>query len=143
MIENLRQRQGQVSKDIRRAAEDKDVRENAPLEAAREQQGHLTARIRSLETTLRAAVVNTREHRETQIGVQRARLGSSVALEHSITRVAVNYILVSPSEADPLAGKLSVASPVGQAVLDRAVGEDVEVSAPGGKVLYRIISITD
>ena len=141
-MEALRQQQGQVAKDIRRAAEDKDVRENAPLEAAREQQGHLAARIQALEITLRTAVVKGEVTTQISSRERKVTLGTRVVLQQSGTQREVSYLLVSPSEADPLNGKLSAASPVGQALLNRALGEEVEVTTPGGRVRYHIVDIT-
>ena len=54
---------------------------------------------------------------------------------------AVRYMLVSPSEVGPAEGKISIASPVGKALLNRTVGEEVEISVPAGRLHFRIEEI--
>ncbi len=123
-----------VAEAINLAAADKDVRENAPLEAARERQGHLEARIREIEATLKGAIIAGQRRRSDR----RAGVGSTVSLTDMKSGEQVTYVLVSPSEADPAQGRLSIASPTGKAVLDREAGVVVEVAAPVGTLHYQI-----
>jgi transcription elongation factor GreA len=53
----------------------------------------------------------------------------------------VRYVLVSPSEVSPAEGKISIASPVGKALLDRTAGDEVEISVPAGRLRFRIEEI--
>lgn len=138
-LEMLHQEMRRLSQEIRRAAADKDVRENAPLEAAREQQGHIASQIRVLEATLKSARVLKPEQGQEAGG--RVRLGSRVHLLDLVRGREVVYHLVDPREADPLKGQLSTASPVGKALMDRAEGEEVEVKAPRGTLRYRILRV--
>lgn len=136
-VRDLKAHRAALSEDIRRAAADKDVRENAPLEAARERQGHAESRIRALEQRLhRAALMG-----EDGVAAQQVQLGHQVVLREARTSREVVYRLVHPTEADPLQGRLSVVSPVGKALLGRMAGDQVRVAVPGGALLYHIVEI--
>lgn len=130
----LQEERPRIVEEIRKAAADKDFRENAPLEAAREQQGQVEARIREIETTLRSAAVS----QEKPVDKLKVRVGSRVTLQDLSSGEKLSYTLVSPNEVDPTKGKISLASPIGKALLDRQEGEAVEVTAPFGKLHYRI-----
>ena len=120
--------------EIRRAAADKDFRENVPLQAAREQRGHLEGRIMELEKTLKSAV-SIDEKKET---TSRISIGDSVTLCDLDSGEELSYILVSSKEVDPTRGKISSASPIGQAVIGKERGDIVEVVVPAGKLRYQI-----
>lgn len=132
----LREERRGLASEIQHAAEDKDVRENAPLEAAREAQGLVLSRIAELETTLRSAVVIQDEAERSKTFV---RLGSTVTLENGSTGKTMTCQIVGPNEASPLSAKISSASPVGSAVLGRAPGDEVHVQTPLGEQVYSII----
>jgi transcription elongation factor GreA len=137
-LQGLKDQRGEMAEAIRRAAADKDFSENAPLDAAREAQGKMEARVRELEETLRRAVVIDGSGSGATDTVQ---VGSAVALEDVASGREVRYILVDSAEADPVAGKLSVASPVGRALVGHHIGDEVEVTAPKGLLRYRIASV--
>ncbi|MSQ11447.1 MAG: hypothetical protein EXR48_01915 [Dehalococcoidia bacterium] len=134
----LREQLIAVSGDIQRAAADKDVRENAPLEAARQHQGQLMAQLREITATLENADVLSPL---TQVASAKVRMGSRVTLRDLATGTEVAYQIVAPTEVNPLGGRISSVSPVGRAVLDRAVGDEVAVSSPKGTRRYRIAQI--
>ncbi len=136
-LETLKDERPHVVEQIRHAAADKDFRENAPLEAAREHQGQLEARIRELEATIKGATIMKEK---TSITL-RVGIGCTVGLCDLSSGEQLHYTLVSPSESNPTKGKLSIASPTGKALLDREVGAVVEVTAPVGTFLYRIEDI--
>ena len=139
-LEALKAERIDVVEEIRKAAATKDFSENAPLDAAREKQGQVETRIKILESTLEGAVLL--EESEANGGnSSRIAIGSRVMLRHAQTKREVSYLLVEPQEADPSAGKLSVASPVGKAVLERTVGDEVEVATPGGAVQYVVAKV--
>ena len=123
--------------EIRRAAADKDVRENAPLEAAREYLGQLDAQRRGIEEVLTTAQVIQDDGARSST----ARQGRKVTLEE-VGGEQQTWILVDAREAAPLEGKLSTSSPVGKAILGRSVGEEVDVATPrGGSLRYRVIDV--
>lgn len=115
-----------VRKDIQKAMLDKDFRENSPLDAAKDKQGHIEARIREVDSMLKRAVIVT----AAQTG--RVRVGSTVRVKNMVNERVVEYAIVGPSEANAAAGKISTDSPVGKALLDRVPGDEVEVSIPAG-----------
>ena len=130
----LKSRRLQAVDEMRRAAADKDFRENAPLEAAREQHGQLEGRIRELEEALKSATIIG----EKQEVTLKASIGDNVILVDLISGEELRYTIVSPREADPTKGKISTASPIGKALLGRGQGEVIEVKAPAGKLRYQI-----
>jgi transcription elongation factor GreA len=119
---------------MRRAAADKDFSENAPLDAAREQYGHLEGRIRELEEALKSATVID----EKQKVILKVGIGDSVALRDLVSGEELRYVIVNPREVDPTRGKISSASPIGKAIIGRGQGEVVEVEAPAGRLHYQI-----
>lgn len=127
------QRQG-LTLEIQKAAADGDVRENAPLEAARENQGMVMGKIRELEATLKMAVVIDGSRTDNR----NVHIGSKVELAELNSGKTFNYQLVEPNESSPLSGKISIASPVGAAILGKTVGAEVSVSTPRGSQTYRI-----
>ncbi len=125
--------------DIRRAAADKDFKENAPLAAAREQRGHLEGRVKELEEILASAVLLD----ETRTRSQVVAVGDSVVLEDEASGGEVRYTIVSPTEVDAANGKISGASPIGRAIIGKTVGDRVEVAAPAGARHYRVVRVGD
>ena len=135
-LNRLKAERPRVAEDLHKAAADKDFRENAPLDAAREYQGQLEARIRELETVLKATTM-----KQVQPAATKVRIGDTVCLfDISINKV-VRYTIVSPSEAGPAKGKISIESPTGKALLGKEEGQEAEVIAPVGKFCYRIEKI--
>jgi transcription elongation factor GreA len=130
----LKQRRYELIDEIRRAAADKDFRENAPLNAAREERGHVEGRIREMEETLKAATIID-ERREPAL---KTGIGDSVVLCDLASGAEVCYMIVDPREADPLKGKISSASPLGKALISRSDGDTVEITAPAGRLRYQI-----
>lgn len=137
-LKKLKADRGPLAIQIRKAAADKDVRENVPLEAAREQLGLTESRILTIENTLQLAVVINSSGKATK----RVVLGSRVSIEDMGNQRKTTYRLVSATEANPLEGKISDVSPLGKALLLRYVGEEVEVETPRGKTRYHILKAT-
>ena len=136
-LEELQEQRPKIALELREARSDGDFRENAPLDAAREAQGQLEARIRELEGMLRHAVlVDT----DDQAGAG-ARIGSKVTIVNVATSAASSYQLVNAAEARPGTGRLSIESPVGAAVLGKRVGDEVLVTAPSGVIRFRVDKI--
>jgi transcription elongation factor GreA len=136
-LEGLKGQRGEIVESIRLAAADKDFRENAPLDAARENQGKTEARIREIEEMLRRAEIMDTTRDKSNC----ARVGATVVLQDLNTGKNVSYTLVDSTEADPTAGKISDVSPVGKAVMGRRKGEEVCVLAPKGERRYKVSSI--
>jgi transcription elongation factor GreA len=138
-LEDLKVDRVRVVEDIKRAMEDKDFRENSPLDAAKEEQGIIESKIRDLESSLTQAEIigkNSSGGRAMRIVV-----GTKVTLKDAASGRNVDYTLVDVREADVAAGKISTASPVGQALLDKSVGDQVAISVPKGTLHYTVEKI--
>ena len=132
-LANLKSQRSSVTEELRKAAADKDFRENAPLEAAREHKAHLEGRIQELESRLKSATIMGENQGTTKI-----EIGDTVVLYDLSSGKELYYKLVDPQEANPTKGKISVTSPLGKALLDKEKGQMVEVVAPAGIFTYRI-----
>lgn len=134
-VESLKALRPQIVEDIQRARADKDFRENAPLDAARDQQGRVEGRIRQLEAMLDQAVI-VEESRPTS--GEAVDVGNTVVLRNLQSGVETRYTLVRPGEVNAAQGRISYESPVGQALRSRRAGEEVEVTVPSGTLRFRI-----
>jgi transcription elongation factor GreA len=137
-MEQLKERRPLIQADLARAMADKDFRENAPLDAARNEQGHVEARIRELDATLRRAVIL--ENGADEPG-DIARIGAQVTVKDLRNGNEKAYMLVNSDEVRSGAGKVSIASPLGKAIYQHRAGEEVEVEAPAGTFKVRIEAI--
>jgi transcription elongation factor GreA len=137
-LEALKAQRPLIAEKLRAAMADKDFRENAPLDAARDEQAHLESQIRDIEQRLRHAVIIDRDAK-----AGRANVGSQVRLLNLDRGNEQVFILVSPSEVDPSKGKISIESPVGHALRDRTAGEEVVVQAPAGQIKFRLLEVVD
>jgi transcription elongation factor GreA len=135
-VASLKAQRPKIIEDIQRARADKDFRENAPLDAARDRQGHVEGRIRQLESMLEhAIIVEADSARPTSETVQ---IGSTVVLRNLQSDAETRYTLVRPGEVNAAQGRISYESPVGQALLDQRAGDEVEVTVPSGTMRFRI-----
>ncbi len=102
-----------------------DLKENGEYHAAKEDQAHLETRIQRLRQRLRSAVVV-----EMETGTDVFSFARSAEIRDEDTGETHTWTIVGATEADREHGKLSAESPIGQALLDHAVGETVEVATP-------------
>jgi transcription elongation factor GreA len=119
---------------IRAAKELGDLKENADYSSAREEQSFLEGRVQAIEAQLRTAVIAV-----VPGAGSGADLGSKVTVE--VDGATDTYTLVGTAEADPSSGRLSVASPVGRALLGALAGDEVAVKTPRGAVTYQVLSV--
>jgi transcription elongation factor GreA len=127
----------QLPKEIQRAREYGDLRENAEYKAAKERQSYLQARIGQLTTRLAAlSMVNLDRVPRDKVG-----LGSTVKLKDTTSGEEIVYDLVTPEEADPTLGRISPSSPIGKCLLNHDEGDEVEVKVPSGTKTYEIVSL--
>jgi transcription elongation factor GreA len=133
-LASLKDKRPLIVADIKRAAADKDFRENAPLDAAREQLSYLEGRLKKLEAVLKVAVI-TEEGAEASA---RVTIGSSIVLCDLDSGQELTYTLVGPRDVDPAKGRISCASPIGKAILDKSSGQVIEIAVPAGKMRCRI-----
>lgn len=123
----------EIAQSLAEARIDKDFRENAPFDAAKQHQAEVENRINALQRIVASAQIVDARQNGGRIGI-----GTSLVLRDLTHDEELSYTLVGTSEANPRAGKISIASPVGRAVVDRSVGDELEVEAPQGVVRYRI-----
>ena len=136
-LQSLKEQRISVREDIRRAMLDKDFRENAPLDVAKNEQGHIEARIRDVEETLKRAVIVGAG------GTGRVRVGCTVTVTNLASGRETQYSIVGPTEANAADGKISSVSPVGKALIGCVKGNEVEVDAPAGVMKLRVESVKD
>ena len=132
-LAELKSRRGEIAEKIAEARSFGDLSENAEYDAAREEQGLLDTRIIEIEDILQhASIIKSAD--ATVVG-----LGSAVELKNSDK--TVTYTVVGPVEADPMEGKISDESPIGQALMGKKVGDEVTISTPKGEIVYTISSL--
>jgi transcription elongation factor GreA len=127
-----------VIRQIAEARGHGDLSENAEYHAAREQQGVIEGRITEIERKLaNAEVIDPAEIPDTGKVV----FGATVELEDQGDGARVVYQIVGEDEADIRAGRISVTSPIARALIGKAEGEVVDVTAPGGLRSYEIVAV--
>jgi transcription elongation factor GreA len=122
-----------VRDDLAAAYQDRDFRENAPYDEAKRRMGEVQGQIERLRGQIKAARIVEREMSDERVG-----LGSKVVLRDLQFDEELDYVIVGPGEVDTRNRRISIQSPVGSALKDRAVGTVVEVDIPSGKARYRI-----
>lgn len=137
-LAELNERRMKVAKAIEHARSLGDLSENAEYHSAKEEQAMLHARIADLEDKLTRAVVLE----DQDIDTDKVYLGATVRVLNTKTNREISYMLVSPVEADMAHAKISVQSPVGQALLGKTVGEVAVAQVPAGELKLEILEIT-
>lgn len=125
----------EVAEAIKTAREFGDLSENAEYQAARQQQERNEARISEVEGILANAELITKPK-----GDSKVQIGSTVLLKNEAGKEK-KFQIVGTVEADPLEGKISDESPIGQALLGKKEGEEVEIKTPAETLTYKIVDI--
>lgn len=133
-LESLKAQRTEAIEKVATARDFGDLRENAEYDVARQEQGLIETRLAEIEDILNNAKIIRRKN-TTEVS-----LGSTVELKTDDK--CLLYTLVGPVEADPLEGKISNKSPIGEALMGKKLGEDVVVSTPKGDTTYQIASIS-
>lgn len=137
-LEELKARRGIIAQKIADARDYGDLSENAEYSAARDEQAQVESRIAEIEEILQnASLINDNHKKPTSVV-----LGVKVDLHHKTTKKKVSYVIVGSVEADPLEGKISDESPIGQALMGKKVGDEVSITTPSGQVSYEIAAIS-
>ena len=123
---------------IAEARDKGDLSENAEYDAAKEAQAMLEMRISNLEAT----IANARILDESSVNTDKIQILNRVRLLNHTTHKEVEYTIVSEKEADLKAGKLSIGTPIAQALLGHKKGDKVEVKVPAGTIILEIIDIS-
>jgi transcription elongation factor GreA len=126
-----------LPKELEEARAHGDLRENAEYEACKARQSFLSARIGQMEQRLRDLSV----YSVNSIPHDAVGYGSRVTVENLDEGGETVFKIVFPEEVDAAAGYISLGSPLGRALMNKQVGEEVEVKTPKGKVAYQIVSL--
>ncbi|MBR9826456.1 MAG: transcription elongation factor GreA [Alphaproteobacteria bacterium] len=122
---------------IAEAREHGDLSENAEYHAAKERQGYIEGRLAELEDKLaRAQVIDV-----AKLGGDQVKFGATVTVFDEDTEEESTYQVVGDDESDVKSGKISISSPIARALINKEVGDVVEVNAPGGLKSYEIVTV--
>lgn len=127
-----------AARAIAEAREKGDLRENAEYDAAKEAQGLLEAKIAALE----GQVALSRILDESAVDTSKVSILTRVKITNLNTKKQATYQIVSETEADLKAGKISVTSPIGKGLLGKTVGEVAEVTVPAGLMKFKVEDIS-
>ena len=133
----LRVRQTKVSELINAARQQGDLSENSEYQSAKSDQEFINNRLQEIETILKDVVIIDQASSRDQVS-----LGATVKLENLDNKQVNDYTLVGTLEADPLTAKISDESPLGQALIGRAVNQEIKVIGPEHTTRYKILAIT-
>lgn len=126
-----------VIRAIAEAREHGDLSENAEYHAAKEQQGHIEARIQELESKLsRAQIIDVASLKGPGI-----KFGATVHIVNEDTDQEQTFQIVGEDEAEPKEGRISVTSPIARGLIGKAVGDSVEINTPGGATSYEVLDV--
>jgi transcription elongation factor GreA len=128
----------ELPKEIAVARAHGDLSENAEYKYAKERQGYVNARIGQLKKRMGdLGMLNL-----TNIPKDRAGYGSRLTVLDTQRDIRIEYKLVSTEEADAEKGLISTTSPIGKALLNRKVGDEIEVATPAGKKEFEVVRLT-
>ena len=127
LIELTGIRREELAQRLRSAIQMGDLSENADYHKAKEDQGFLEGRIQEIEAVLRTAVIIENKHTDY------VTVGSHVTVQEEDFDPETYYV-VGAKEADPRNGKISNESPIGAALMNHKVGDEVQAETPGGKL---------
>ena len=114
-----------------------DISENAEYHAAKERQAFVESRVVELEDTIsRAQVIDA-----SQLSGKTVMFGATVTLIDEDTEAKVKFQIVGENERDVKKHRLSISSPLARALIGKEVGDEVEVTTPGGHKAYELIKI--
>ena len=129
----------EIAEKIKVARTDGDLSENSEYDDAKNEQAIMEARITTIEAILKTAVIID----ESNTNTEHVHLTSVVTIENLNTGKQSKYKIVGSgsNEANPREGKISDESPIGMALMDKSVGDVVEVETPGGVINIKILEI--
>ncbi len=130
-------KRSEVAQRIKQALAFGDITENSEYDEAKNEQAFVEGRIAQIENILKSAKVIDDE----DITTDKVSVGAKVLLEDEEFGDQVEYYLVGSAEADPINMKISNESPVGKALLNKVVGDVVEIHVPDGIIKYKILQI--
>ena len=126
-----------IINQIAEARDKGDLSENAEYDAAKEAQGLLEARIAKLEND----VANSRVLDQSEMDTSTVHLLTKATIKNTANGMEMTYAIVSESEADLAAKKISATSPIGKGLLGKAIGDIADIEVPNGIMHFEIIDI--
>lgn len=127
-----------ASAAIAEARDKGDLSENSEYDAAKEAQAHLEDKINRLKVAIsEAKVVDV-----SRLSSDAVQILSKVEMTNLTTKTKMTYTIVSENEADLRAGKISIKTPIAQGLLNKKVGDEVEIQIPRGTIRLRIDKIS-
>ena len=127
-----------ASQAIAEARDKGDLSENAEYDAAKEAQAHLEAKITEMKMTIaQAKIVDT-----SRLSNEAVQIMSTVKMTNLSNGAKMEYTIVSESEANLKQGKISIKTPIAQGLLNKKVGDEVEIDIPRGKIKLRVDEIS-
>lgn len=138
-LEDLKKARRGIAKAIGEARAQGDISENAEYDAAKDAQAHNAARIAELE----AKLATVRIIEDEDIPADKIFIGAIVTLKDLSSPLGeeLQYMMVSPEEANYEENKLSIYSPIGKGLIGHALGEEVQIKVPAGVLKYKINKI--
>lgn len=136
-LDELIGQRGEIADRIKTAREFGDLAENAEYSSSRQDQERNEARISEIEHILANVQVITASHKS-----GRVVLGSVIKLESADGKTTKQFQVVGTVEADPLNGKISDESPIGQVLIGKKEGEKVEIKTPAETATYTIAEVS-
>ena len=137
-LENLKVvKRKEVAGKIKEAREQGDLSENAEYDAAKDEQRDIEARIEEIEKILKNAEVVV----EDEVDFDKINIGCSVLVYDKEFDEEIQFKIVGSTEANSLQGKISNESPVGQALLGKKVGDEIQVETQAGVMEYKVLKI--
>lgn len=126
----------EVAERLHEAMEGGELIEDAEYEAAKNEQAFVEGRIHELETILANARIIDPSLSRSEI----VQVGARVTIQEG-SNEPETYVIVGPAEANPREGRISNESPLGRALIDHRVGEEVRVDAPDGPFTVKILKV--
>lgn len=127
-----------ASAAIAEARDKGDLSENSEYEAAKEAQAHLEDKINQIKMTLAEAKIVDMS----RLSADSVQIMTTVGLTNMGNNAKMKYTIVSESEANLREGKISIQTPIAQGLLNKKVGDEVEITIPRGTIKLRIDSIS-
>jgi len=125
----------EVSQRLREAISYGDLSENSEYEEAKNEQAFIEGRIIELEIKIKNAKVIKGQHANS------VQIGSLVTIRKSGAKEQEEYTIVGTTEVDPFDKKISNDSPIGSAIMEKMVGDKVQVNTPAGMMKYEIVGL--
>lgn len=128
----------EIAEQIKVARSFGDLSENAEYDAALAEQARMEYEISEIETLLRNVVLID----EDNISTDRVNVGATVKVKNMATKKELEFQIVGSAESNPMENRISHEAPVGKALVGHKVGDNVQITTPGGTATYKVLGIS-